>query len=322
MNTRHFLISTTTCICILLFSAKSLAFDLIAHRGASGFLPEHSKEALVLAFMQGADYIEQDLVLSRDNELIVLHDIHLENVTNVEVLYPQRKRKDGRWYAIDFTLDELRSLSLHERTNSDGKLVFANRYQGAAHFTVSTFAEHVELVSELNRQLNKNVGLYPEIKSPAWHLEEGKDIASLLVDELNRLSLNSKDARIFVQSFEPESLKRLKFELGAKTKLVQLIADNSWGESLTDYNALQTSEGLQNIASYADGIGPWLPQVYDFKSQQPTALIKRAKVQGLLIHPYTFRTDVIDKPEQAFEALKSLAVDGVFSDQIMPYMLK
>lgn len=104
--------------------------DVIAHRGASGYLPEHTLEAATLAFSQGADYIEQDLVLSRDLVPVVLHDIHLDTVTDVAHKFPYRKRSDGRFYAFDFTLEELKTLKVRERTDLAGNEVFPNRYRG------------------------------------------------------------------------------------------------------------------------------------------------------------------------------------------------
>ncbi|MFT6270643.1 MAG: glycerophosphoryl diester phosphodiesterase [Alphaproteobacteria bacterium] len=297
---------------------------IIAHRGASGFLPEHSKEAAVLAFMQDADYIEQDLVVSKDDHLVILHDIHLETVTNVEALFPERVRADNRYYAIDFTLLELRQLSLHERQTSEGMMVFPRRYTGNAHFSITTFAEQVELVQELNRQFAKNVGWYPEIKSPQWHIKEGKDIAKLFSAELNRLGLNTTTTKIYVQSFEPNSLKRLKQEFGLKVPLIQLIADNSWEESDADYDVMLTAAGLEDIATYAQGIGPWLPQVYDYKNNQISDLLSLAKQQKLQVHPYTHREDAQDLPDSPkimFNMLKKAGIDGIFTDQIMPYMV-
>ncbi|MFT5281373.1 MAG: glycerophosphoryl diester phosphodiesterase [Yoonia sp.] len=298
---------------------------IIAHRGASGFLPEHSKEAVVLAFMQGADYIEQDLVVSKDNHLVVLHDIHLETVTNVEVLFPDRARADNRYYVVDFTLLELRQLSLHERQTNKGEMVFPGRYTGSAHFSISTFAEHVELVEELNRQFAKNVGWYPEIKSPQWHLKEGKDITQLFSAELNHLGLNTATSKIYVQSFEPNSLKRLKEEFALNVPLIQLIADSSWGESDADYDAMLTPAGLEEIATYAQGIGPWLPQVYDYNNNRVLELLLTAQKKGLQVHPFTHREDaqnLPDTPIRMFNKLKEAGIDGIFTDQIMPYMVK
>jgi glycerophosphoryl diester phosphodiesterase len=298
--------------------------DIIAHRGASGFLPEHTTEALVLSFMQGANYIEQDLVATKDHQLIVLHDIHLETVTNVEDVFPQRARENGRFYAIDFTLAELRTLSVHERENADNTPVFKNRYRGRAHFTVATFEEHVELINELNRGFNKQVGVYPELKAPSWHVSQGVDIVALFMQKINTLDLNTSTAKIFVQSFEPDALKRIRKEFKSEVKLVQLIAENDWAESDTDYNMLRTEQGIAEIATYAQGIGPYIPQIYRFTDNTPTGLIKMAHKYGLIVHPYTFRTDAIAlglTPEEAFTILQNLGIDGLFTDQIMPYML-
>lgn len=307
---------------MLLNSGAIFAIDIIAHRGASGYLPEHTKEAATMAFMQGADYIEQDLVLSKDNHLVVLHDIHIERVTNVEEIFPQRAREDGRFYAIDFTLAELRQLSVHERHNKKQKMVFKGRYQGSAHFTVATFEEHIELINNLNRQFNQHVGIYPEIKAPEWHAKEGKDIVFEVSRALKAHDLNHANAKVFVQSFEPNSLIRLKTELGIKTPLIQLIADDSWNESSTSYAEMLTPNGLAKIASYANGIGPWLNQI--IKNDTFSDVITNAKKHALLVHPFTFRTDVIGseaKSKALFEALKKNGIDGLFTDQIMPYMV-
>lgn len=307
--------------CILSFDV--LSFDLIAHRGASGFLPEHSKEALVLAHAQGADYIEQDLVLSKDGHLMVLHDIHIDTVSNVEDVFPDRKREDGRYYAIDFTLAELRRLSLHERRDPQNKQVFAKRYRGTAHFTMSTFAEHVELINELNRQFATTVGWYPELKAPEWHLQQGQDIVATFVEQLNLHGLNNETAKIIIQSFEPKSLQRLKHDFAVKPKLIQLIAENSWQESSADYSVMVTREGLRDISKYADGVGPWLPHIVDLKNMQGTGFIALAKAQGLLVHAYTFRHDIKElesRQKLVFDWLANSGIDGIFSDHIMPYM--
>ena len=298
---------------------------LIAHRGASGYLPEHSKEAAVLAFTLGAHYIEQDLVVTKDNQLVVLHDIHLETVTNVAKLFPNRARGDKRFYAIDFTLEELRTLSLTERKTSSGENVFPERYTGNAHFSITTFSDQVEMVQELNRRFAKNVGWYPEIKSPEFHLNEGKNIAKLFSDELKRLGLNTTNSKVYVQSFEPKSLQSLKHDFGVKVPLIQLIAQNSWGESSADYSAMLTQEGLEHIASYAQGIGPWLQHVYNYDENEMTPLLAMAHKQGLKVHPYTHREDVSDlpdTPQAMFNKLKAAGIDGLFTDHLMPYMLK
>lgn len=291
---------------------------VIAHRGAPGYLPEHTLESATLAYAQGADYIEQDLVVSKDGVLLVLHDIHLDTVTDVATKYPQKKRQDGRYYALDFTLAELKTLKVNERNELTGEQVFANRYQGKANFQIATFEEQIELVQELNRQFARNVGLYTEIKSPQWHKEQGVDISILLLNTLRKHQLDDPNKAIFVQCFDFAETQRLRNELGAKVRLVQLIGENDWLESPTDYNQLKTPEGLAAIAKVAQGIGPWIPQLIDMQTMQPSGLTQQAHALGLVVHPYTFRQDALPKNVSSEQALKVLfellQVDGVFTD--------
>ena len=290
---------------------------VIAHRGASGYLPEHTLEAAALAYAMGADYIEQDLVLSKDRQLIVVHDIHLETVTDVESRFPTRAREDGRFYVIDFTLAELKTLRVHERTGSDGKMVFPGRYQGEGEFKLSTFAEQIEMIANLNRQLGKDVGLYPEIKAPAWHREQGYDISQLTLDVLRAHGLDDPHKSVIVQCFDFIETQRIRNKLGLKAKLVQLIADNSWGESSTDYDWLQTQEGLKSVAKVADGIGPWIPQLVDLTTAKPTTLLQQAHAVGLVVHPHTFRKERLNgaTEEEFLDMLfKRVGIDGIFTD--------
>jgi glycerophosphoryl diester phosphodiesterase len=304
---------------ILFLSGNLLAKpDVIAHRGASGYLPEHTLESLILAYSQGANYIEQDLVLSKDGIPIVLHDIHLETVTDVEQKYPERMREDKRYYAYDFTLQELKTLRVHERQDAEGKQVFANRYQGQSDFKIATFEEQILLIEQLNRQFSKQVGLYPEIKSPAWHLAEGIDISAIVLAILRKYDLDDANKPIYVQCFDFSEIKRLRQKLGAKVKLVQLIADPSWEESTTDYNYILSPAGLNEVAKYADGIGPWIPQLFDLQTMRPTHVMATAKRAGLIVHPYTFRKDELPPNISANQSLdilfKVLKVDGIFTD--------
>lgn len=291
---------------------------VIAHRGASGYLPEHTMEAVTLAFSMGADYIEQDLVLSKDLVPVVLHDIHLDTVTDVAQKFPQRKREDGRFYALDFTLAELKALRVHERTELDGKQVFPNRYKGQADFTIATFEEELELIAQLNRQFGKNVGYYPEIKSPAWHKSQGVDISPIVLDMLRKYNLDDASKAIYVQCFDFAETKRLRNELGAKVKLIQLIGENDWQEAATDYTQLQTPQGLAEVAKVAQGIGPWIPQLVNLTDKQPTSLATDAHAAGLAIHPYTYRQDALPAGVTETQVLdmlfKQQKVDGLFSD--------
>lgn len=291
---------------------------VIAHRGAPGYLPEHTLESVTLAYAQGADYIEQDLVATKDSKLIVLHDIHLETVTNVEQIFPSRKRKDGRYYALDFTLAELKTLKVHERQDAEGNQVFPLRYRGDGSFQIASFEDQIELIQQLNRQFDKTVGLYPEIKSPAWHLEQGIDISQLVMNVLRKHKLDDGSKNIYLQCFDFSETQRLRNELGAKVKLIQLIAENDWSESTSDYDVLKTPQGLADIAKVAQGIGPWIPQLVDLKTMQSTGYVAQAHSAGLKVHPYTFRKDALPDDvtkQQALQMLfKQLKVDGVFTD--------
>lgn len=293
-------------------------FVVIAHRGASGYLPEHTLDAATLAFMQGANYIEQDIVLTADNMPIVLHDIHIDTVTNVESIFPDRHRDDGRYYAIDFTWAEIQQLLVHERDDEFGNQVYPKRYKGREAFKVASFEQHISHIKTLNKIFGKHVGYYPEIKAPEWHLSEGKDITKMVVNLLEKHGLTTPDANIFIQCFYPATLKRLRSEFKLKVNLVQLIADNSWNESSADYAFMQSKKGLEEVAEYASGIGPWLPQIYNPNSKNATELLENAKVLGLTVHPYTFRADDLAfnmNAETLLELLhEKLKVDGIFTD--------
>ncbi len=287
---------------------------VIAHRGASGYLPEHTLPAYTLAYAMGVDFIEPDLVMTRDEALIALHDIHLEATTDVEEIFPERARSDGSWYASDFSLDEIRQLSVHERAGQGGGAAFPERFRlDSKGFRVPTLAEIVELVQELNRLSGCLVGLYIETKEPAFHEREGLSILETLVAELDRFGYRSAQDPVIIQSFEPESLKTLRRELGTRLRLVQLIS----GSESSD--VLVSDPGLREIASYADGIGPAKERVASTRALGARSLVARAHGMGLMVHPYTFRADDLGEgyPDLESEVGRFLwedGVDGVFSD--------
>lgn len=296
----------------------SMAHEVIAHRGASGYLPEHTLEALVMAHGMDVDYIEQDLVVSKDDHLVVLHDIYLDKVTDVATVFPERQRADGRYYAVDFTLAELKQLRVNARKGEQTRQVQLTTAERAGMFRISTFAEQVALIRQLNAGRDRAIGFYPEVKQPAWHRREGKDISRLLVAALESYGLNHSDAKVMVQCFDFTEVKRLRNEVGLKTNLVQLLGEASWGNPESDYAWLQTAEGLAEIAKVAQGVGPWHRQLYDVERQEVSAFAMRAKQQGLLIHPYTVN---FDNPPQGmtFAELEHLLfdkvqVDAVFTD--------
>jgi len=317
---------------LILFLVISLTFiscatkakkTIIAHRGAPGYLPEHSLTGVSMAHSWGVDFIEPDLVLSKDNEVMVLHDIHIDTTTNVQEVFPKRKRRDGRFYAVDFTLEELKRLTLNERINlKTGKRVFSGRYPlKKTSFEIPTFIEFIELVQGLNKSTGRNVGIYPEIKSPEFHKQEKKDITKHVFNILNNKGYNKKDANIYVQCFYPFTLIRLRGEFGAKFPMIQLIAENSWKESSVDYDNLRTLEGLGDMSPYIQGIGPYINHLYTIENGKikKTKLVEWAHGLGLKVHPYTHRSDSLPKGFESEKQLldflfNDLNVDGVFSD--------
>ena len=308
---------------VLISCASPVKKTIIAHRGAPGYLPEHSLAGVAMAHSFNIDFIEPDLVLTKDERVVVLHDIHIDTTTNVSDIYPNRARKDGRFYAIDFKLSELKKLNLNERINlKTGKRVFPKRYPlKKTSFKIPTFNQFIELVQGLNQSRGKNIGIYPEIKNPEFHKGEGKDITKAVFKILNQYGYNRKEANIFVQCFYPPTLIRLRREFKAKFPIVQLIAENSWKESSTDYTAMQTKKGLSKIAPYIQGIGPYISQLYSLEKGKikKTKLVDFAHELGLKVHPYTHRSDFLP---QGFKSEKELLnflfndlnVDGVFSD--------
>lgn len=301
---------------------------VIAHRGASGYLPEHTLAAKALAHAMGADYLEQDVVLTRDGVPIVLHDIHLQTTTDVAERFPDRARDDGQFYAIDFSLAEIRQLRVFERRSGDGQhTVYPARFPlGPGLFTVPTLAEEIALIAGLDRSRNTQTGLYIELKAPRFHRAEGQDIARAVLQVLRDSGYAERSAQVFLQCFDDATLRYLKQEQELQTALplIQLIADSSWGEdSAVDYDFLQTPAGLDQIARYADGIGPWLKQIYlgtdGAGRPQFSNLVAQAHARGLLVHPYTFRRDELPAGIDTFEQLLELfieqqQVDGLFTD--------
>jgi glycerophosphoryl diester phosphodiesterase len=297
---------------------------VIAHRGASGYLPEHTLPAKALAFAMGADYLEQDVVLTKDGVPIVLHDIQLDEVTDVATRFPGRARNDGRSYAIDFTLEEIRQLQVHERSDPQTGVARApSRFPvGKSRFAIPTLAEEIEFIQGLMHSTGRSVGIYPEIKSPRWHRDQGADISRAVLGVLTQYGYTEPDASIYVQCFDQVETRRLRDELGTRLPLIQLIAASP--KSGDDpHAALVTDEGLAHIAEYAQGIGPALNRIV--AGVDPTGqpvfseLVPRAHRHSLAVHAYTFRADILPTGVADFEALMDLflvraAVDGLFTD--------
>jgi glycerophosphoryl diester phosphodiesterase len=292
---------------------------IIAHRGACGYLPEHTLPAVELAHTFGADYIEQDVVLTSDGVPIVLHDVTLELTTNVATLFPERHRDDGLFYAIDFTLEEIKTLNAHERTDSQGNPVFPKRYSGTrVEFKVPTLAEEIETVDRLNAASSKQAGVYIELKRPEFHEQEGVDIYHAVLEVLTTFDRLGENAETVIQCFDPETLKRFARERIFKGPLVQLVLTESIANWRGDFEGMQTMSGLKEVAKYADGIGPDV-NLLENMSGGPSEMVVAAKKLGLFLHPYTLRADSESIPGVNFEALhkklfKDLEVDGAFTD--------
>lgn len=300
---------------------------VIAHRGASGYLPEHTLEAKAYAHALGADYLEQDLVLSKDGVPVVMHDIHIDTISDVALRFPDRKRSDGRYYAIDFTLTELKQLRVHERVNAkDGMQVFPKRFDSKATpsvFRISTLEEELQLIQGLNRSTGRTVGIYPELKQPRWHREQGADLSAVVLPILRRYGYATKNDRCYLQCFELGEIRRLRGELGWKGNLVMLIAARAVEADGVDHNALCTPDGIKELAGLVDGIGPPIGRIVTWpaagKPPQFTKLVTLAHAAGLVVHPYTIRRDELPKNCPSIDALhaalfSNAAIDGVFTD--------
>lgn len=297
---------------------------VIAHRGASGYLPEHTLAAKAMAHAMGADYLEQDVVLTRDGVPIVLHDIFLEYTSDVAQRYPDLARPDGHYYALDLTLEQIRSLRAHERTADGRTAVYPARFPlDRGQFHIPTLREEIAFIRGLNKSRNADTGLYIELKAPNWHLAQGHDLAAAVLAVLRETGYADRPDRVFLQCFDHSTLKRLRLEFNTPLPLIQLIAENDWGEDTDgDYSQMRTPEGLAEIADYATGIGPWLPHVLQpGKSGPPvpTSLVAEAHKQGLIVHPYTLRQDELPEGSRDLDEVHralflAAGADGAFTD--------
>jgi glycerophosphoryl diester phosphodiesterase len=314
---------------ILVFAtAGAFAHPLvIAHRGASGYLPEHTLEAKACAHALGADFLEQDLVLTKDDVPVVLHDIWLDTVTDVAKKFPERKRADGRYYALDFTLAELKQLRVMERFDQrTGHPVFPKRYPSVASpssFQISTLEEELQLIQGLNRSTGRTVGIYPELKKPKWHRDQGRDLSGVVLPILARYGYATRADACFLQCFELTEVRRLRGELHWRGRLVMLIDSKPKEDDGTDHNHLCTPAGIKELAALVDGVGPALGRLVTWPAigAEPkfSELVSLAHAQKLVVHPYTIRRDELPKNCGSLDALHSAVfrlagVDGAFTD--------
>ena len=301
---------------VLLAAAAALVPDrpiVIAHRGASGHQPEHTLEAYKLAIEMGADYIEPDLVATKDGVLITRHENELSETTNVADRFPDRKRTrtiGGRsvtgWFSEDLTLSEIKTLRARERLASRTH-VYDDQ------LTIPTFDDVLALAIAAGRERGRDVGIYPETKHPSYFQQIGLPLEERLLASLRAHGWNHKDAPVFIQSLEPESLRQLRQK--TSVRLVQLTSDAK----------MVDDAGLVAIAAYADGIGVEKqliqPVGADGALGPPTDLVARAHAQRLFVHVWTLRADKEFLPAAyrgdataEFHKFRELGVDGVFSD--------
>lgn len=297
---------------------------VIAHRGASGYLPEHTLAAKALAHGMGAHYIEQDIVLSKDDQPIILHDIHLQAVTNVAEVFPSRARADEKYYAIDFDLAEIKRMKVTKRSDIEkNTIVYPKRFPPhQSTFQIPTLSEEIELIQGLNHSTGKPVGLYVEIKAPTWHQQHGKDISQVVLKTLNEYGYTKRDDLVYVQCFDPFETRRMRKVLKTDLKLVQLIGSNHPNSEI-DYEQMMLSSGLKLIAGYADGIGPSMQHIVKGiqKDGQPilSSLVQDAHRLNLEVHPYTLIADRLPPQVSDFDHLLRIFfldadVDGIFTD--------
>lgn len=302
---------------------------VIAHRGASGHRPEHTLEAYRLAIAMGADYVEPDLVMTRDRVLVARHENEIGGTTDVAERFPGRRRSaliDGElvtgWFTEDFTLAELKSLRARERLASR-----AHAHDGL--YEVPTFDEVLAFVREQERATGRTIGVYPETKHPSYFASIGLPLEDSLLAVLERYGYRGPDDAVFIQSFETGNLRALRAR--TRIRLVQLLdaaggpADLVAAGDPRRYADLVTPAALREIATYADAIGPHKALVRrpgeGGAAGVATTLVRDAHAAGLAVHVWTMRSDApFLAPEFAgdaaseWRAFAALGVDGIFGD--------
>lgn len=311
-------------------TARTGAPLVIGHRGAPAYRPEHTLASYALAIDLGVDFIEPDLVSTKDGALIARHENEISGTTDVALKFPERKTTktiDGKtiegYFTEDFTLAEIKTLRAKER------LAFRNQGWNG-YYEIPTFEEVIDLAKRRSRETSRTIGVYPETKHPSYFRFIGLALEPPLVKALNAHGYVDAGAPVFIQSFEVQNLKDL--HKLTQVRLVQLMAgererpyDFIAAGNRSTYGDLMKPAGLIEIAGYAQGIGPFkrsiVPQGPDGTLRKPTSLVFDAHRAGLVVHPYTFRdepeflaADYRLDPVKEYLQFYELGVDGVFSD--------
>jgi glycerophosphoryl diester phosphodiesterase len=339
---------------------------VVGHRGASGTLPEHTLESYRAAIAMGADFIEPDLVSTKDGVLVARHEPMLSGTTDVAERPEFAARKTTRkldgvdttdWFAGDFTLAEIKTLR--------AKQAMADRDQSHnGKYAIPTLQEVIDLAKAESARLNRTVGIYPETKHPLFHAAIGLPLEDGLLEALGKAGWTDRSSPVIIQSFETANLKYLRGKTGVR--LVQLVDGDDvdkdgrvtlappyerpydfvvTGDKRTNKDLL-TKEGLAEIKTYADGVGPWKPYILAGKQTdrnndgkpddlngdgtaderdrtlaEPTSVVADAHAAGLFVHTWTFRSepkrlmaDFKGDPAAEYKAFFALGIDGLFSD--------
>lgn len=294
--------------------------QVIAHRGASGYHPENTLAAVELAHAQQADWIECDVVLTRDRELLVLHDLQLDLLTDVAAQFPGRARDDGRYYAADFDLAEIRRLHVGERlVQPGGPRLYPDRFATPPPpQPVLSFDEWLGHIERLNRAAGRTVGLAIELKAPSRDIAATRELTTRVAARLAAAGHDHANAACLVMSFNAAELRWLRFNAGWRGPLLQLIGPPAWQAGDP---AMTTPAGLAEIARYAQWLGPHLPQVVTLEAHtapRPTDLIAAAHAAGLRVASYTFHPEGLPAghhlPSLLSYAAGPLALDAIISD--------
>lgn len=318
---------------------------IIGHRGAPGYLPDHTLAGYERAARMGADFIEPDLVSTKDGVLISRHEPNLKNTTDVSQRpeFAKLKRieklddKDEEgWFASDFTLAQIKTLrAIQPRIDRDAQ------YNGQ--FEIPTFEEILTLRARLSQELGREIGVYPETKHPSWHAQKGLALEEKLISILKKYNLNQESSPVYIQSFELSNLKKLKILSPVKRVYLidgdQVLPDGNVSSQrpydfvisgdTRRYDQMLSDASLKEIAQTAHGIGPWKSYIASYKTDAnqvktriaPNNLIARAHKVGLSVHPFTFRNELRHltqtdngDPYNEYALFFGLGVDGLFSD--------
>lgn len=310
---------------------------VIAHRGASGERPEHTLASYTLAIEQGADFIEPDLVMTKDGELVARHENEIGGTTDVasHPEFADRKRTkliDGEthtgWFTEDFTLAELKTLRAKERL----PLLRRGNTAYDGQFAIPTLGEIIALAKEASAKTGRTIGIYPETKHPSYFASIGLPMEGKLVAQLKAAGWDGADAPVFIQSFEVNNLKAL--HAMTRVPLIQLMAAQGGPAdgAAPSYAAMASPEGLKGIAAYAAGIGPDKAMVVAGDGTV-SPLVANAHAAGLKVHPWTFRAENFFLPsglrtginpaghgrlDEEIARYLAAGVDGFFTDY--PYL--